>query len=255
MIALLAPVLLQAPAPVFAPPLDRPLAYSVREVREDGTRTQRFAVDRHVVFRRDGDGFTAEVTLIKATGDAGKAGEMFVAMARASGAARTVIQLDQAGKIVDVADLDAVWEAYLAAIAGAITARNPSRTATITTLIAPLRALPRAAKVARVGEMVAPLIADRAMVPVPLRRITVPTRDPSGRQEALSGTETIAIGPDRHLILERRASGTVAGSPRSMSLRRRIDPATGMVLETIDIETIEAANARLVVTRSTVLTL
>lgn len=248
------PLVVQAAAPVFAPPLDRALAYSVREVREDGTRTQQFAIDRRVTFRRTADGFTAEVELVSVTGEAGRAGELFAAMARASSRGRTLLYLDRSGTIVDVADLDAVWDAYLAAMTRVLAARNPTRTTVLDAMLAPLRTLPRATKVARIGEMIAPLIAERAFAPGPTRTITVPARGPDGRQELLAGTERVVIAPDRQLVLERRASGVVAGTPRSMSLRRRIDPATGMVLETVATETIEAAAARLIVTRSTTVT-
>jgi hypothetical protein len=253
-IALLAPIVLQAAAPAFSPPLDRALPYRVSELRDDATATRRFTIDRRVTFRRATDGFVAEVETLAVRGDAGASGRMFEGMARAMLGRRVVVNLDRAGKVTDVADVDAVWDAQLAAMRTTLATRDPSRAALVATLLAPLASLPRAAKVARLGEMVAPLVTTGPVQPTPERAITLPVRAQDGTRLLLAGTERIIAESDGMLRLERHASGVIAGSTTSMALRRRIDPRSGLIAESVSIDTIETAGTRQIITRSMTMT-
>ena len=63
---MLASLLLAAatPSPVrFAPATDHPYRYTTSETRKDGTNTYRFTVERRVTFRRDGNGWTATISV------------------------------------------------------------------------------------------------------------------------------------------------------------------------------------------------
>lgn len=210
MIALLAPLAVQVAVPGFAPPLGRPLSYTVSEVRQQGTTLQRFVIERRVTFSAAADGFVATVDTLSVTGDAGQAGKMFEAMTRSMIGRRVILHLDRAGKVVTVDDLDAVWDAQLTAMT---TMPAP---AAVTSLLAPLRSLSPAAKTARVGDMIAPLIAGDPITPTPSRTITLPARGPDGTQAMLAGTERVDAAADGMLLFERRASGVVSDAPMSI---------------------------------------
>lgn len=251
MIAWLAPLAVQAAMPGFAPPLDRPIAYTVSETRIEGVETRRFAVERRVTFRAAGEGFIAEVETLSAGGDAGRAGQLFASLAHALVGKRIVLTLDRAGKVVDVADLDTLWSAQLAAVSDTLKARNPAHVEAFDAMLAPLRAMPRAAKVARMGEMIVALIAEAPVTAIASRQITLPARGQDGTPALLAGSEQATVGADGMVFFERRASGAVKGTPMTVSQRRRIDTRTGLIVESINTSTIETAGGRLIVTRST----
>ncbi|MES2339148.1 MAG: hypothetical protein V4537_13720 [Pseudomonadota bacterium] len=254
MMIALAPLMAQAVAASgFAPPLDRPIAYTISEVREDGARTQRFAVDRRVTFRRTANGFTATVETLAVTGDAGRAGQLLVAMARATLDQRIVVRLDSAGRVIDVDDIDAVWAAQVASVTRALTGPDPARAATVAALTAPLQAMPRAGQVKRIGDMVAAVIASSPLAPSPARVVSLPARGRDGGEVLLAGTEQAAVAPDGLLQFERKASGVVGGSPMTVVQRRRIDSRTGLIRDAVAISTVDTAGVRQIVTRSTVM--
>lgn len=229
----------------FAPPLDTPLRYVITETRTKGRETRRFTAERRIVFRRDGDNIVAEVTLDHIDQQAGDgAGAMFeTAMAGLQG--RTIrFHLDRAGKLITVEDRDALWERLCDAMAAMGDKRSrPGLTKTVATA---LRALPGDRRQAMLGSMIAPLIAGDA-APKNDSAVSVSARTPTGAPTALDGRQSVSHSADGTLTVQVRAEGNVAtgfpgetpgiadapkaGVHLSVMRDNRIDPRTGLVLE------------------------
>lgn len=236
---LLLPVAIAASAAVapFAPPDGQTLHHIVIEERDDGTVLHRFEIERTIVFRSTATGFTADVTLSRTDQPAGEIGRMFAAgLAGLKG--RTVrFQLDRAGTVVSIDDEAAVWDALCRGIEEMQSAakRNQSRP-----FVAPLRAFEGGQRRAMLGNMIAPLIAGQ--IPTSADRpVTMAARAPGGAATRLEGRETIRRSEAGAIQIDTVAAGTIpaqtpGGTGASVSIRtqRRIDPATGLVLQTVE---------------------
>lgn len=113
-------------APVFVPPVERPITLTVSETRTlDGIESS-FATTRRVVFHARDGGYVADVDTLSASGEAANSSS---AIAEAGLSAligrRMTITLDRAGQPVAVDDREALWTHVVDAIAGAIRRRNP----------------------------------------------------------------------------------------------------------------------------------
>lgn len=237
----LLPVALAASAAVatFAPPEGQTLHHILVEERDDGTVFRRFEIERTIVFRSTATGFTAEVTLIRTDQPAGEIGRMFAAgLAGLKG--RTVrFQLDRAGTIVSIDDEAAVWDALCRGIEE-LAARTAPKRSSSKPFVAPLRALEGDQRRALLGGMIAPLIAGQ--IPASTDRpVTMAARGPGGASTRLDGRETIQRSESGAVLIDTVAAGTIpaqtpGGTGASVSIRtqRRIDPATGLVLQTIE---------------------
>lgn len=233
--ALVVAAALQA-ATGFAPPLDRAIDYVATDVREGGGRTLRFEMRRRVTFRRAADGLTAEVTTLGVDATPGPAGEMFAAMMRATIGRRVVFRLAPDGRIIDVDDLDGHWRAHvdaIAALARSGDARS-GRASAIAAIAAGRRAAPRVQQIAILGDILTPVIATAVPPPSAPHPITLPGRAHDGTATTLTGTEAVSRAGDGLLDLVRQSSGNVAGVATQVSLRQRIDPATGLVHDRVE---------------------
>ena len=120
----------------FAPPLDMPLRVETVQLRDEGEGPRRFAVAHDLIFARAGDGYRATLTL---RGDSvADSGDTLGAFARLHGALAgrpVTVVLDHSGRIVSVADLDALWARLRAAIAQ-VASGTPARDRTRAMLLA-----------------------------------------------------------------------------------------------------------------------
>lgn len=259
-------------APVFAPPLDRPLAMTTETVRTDGANTRRFVARRSVRFTAAPDGYRVAITLDDAAAgeeDSDPAGLMRAGFARLAG--RTVVlQLDRAGTVVGIDDLPAIWRAVTEGLGAlAPTGSDPAtqqRAARVRAIVAQLSAQPEAAQRRMIGSLLTPLIAPEivfeAATPAPPRAVRVPATSAYGRAE-LDGLRSVrsrpssievavsATGPVAVSTSEGRESATI-----TLETLRRIDSRTGLVIESRErVETLapdgSLQSERLTVTRLT----
>lgn len=197
---------MQAAAPNFAPPLDRPIGSVLTETRVIGGQTRRFSTERRITFRREPRGLVALVETLSVDGDTpDRTGRMFEAATRGTIGRKVEVVLDFVGRATDVLDREAHWNAQVDAIGCAIGAAGAP-------LLAPLRAAPTAAQVQRLAGPVNALI-DHELVTKgarPQHGITLPIRAHDGSTTTLSGTEQVTRDADGTLRLERRATGTLA---------------------------------------------
>lgn len=270
---ILAAVLMVAQAaPVFAPPLDRPLTMTTETVRTEGTKTRHFVARRTVRFTAVPDGYRVAVTLdATAPGDedSDPAGLLRAGFARLAG--RTVvIRLDRTGAVIGIDDLPATWRAVtdgMGALApiGADPATR-QRAARVRAIVAALAAQPEAAQRRMIGSLVTPLIApelaSEAATPAPPRAVRVPATSVYGRAE-LDGLRSVRSRPDG-IEVSVSATGPIAvktpegtaSATMTLETLRRIDPRTGLVIESRElVETVapdgNVQSERLTVTRLT----
>jgi hypothetical protein len=255
-------------APVFAPPLDGPLVMTTETVRTEGTTTRRFIAHRTVRFSAAPDGYRVAVTLDAAAPgeeDSDPAGLLRAGFARLAG--RTVVlQLDRAGSVVSIDDLPATWRAVTDGMGAlAPTGTDPEtrqRAARVRAIVATLAAHPEATQRRMIGSLVTPLIAPElvaeAATPAPPRAVRVPAMSVYGKAE-LDGLRSVRSRPDG-IEVSVSATGPVAVGTASATITletlRRIDPATGLVVESREqVETLAPDGGlhseRLTVTRLT----
>lgn len=269
MIAALVLIAAQA-APVFAPPLDRPVIVTTETLRTDGPTTRRFVARRTLQFSATPDGYRVAVRL-EATAAGGEdsdpAGLLQSGFARLAG--RTVVlHLDRSGKVSGIEDANAVWRAVVDGIAAlAPKGADPAaraRAARVAAIAKAFAAQPEAAQRAALASLVAPLIAPEltveAATPAPPRAVRVTASSIYGKAE-LDGLRSIrsradgievsvsATGRVAIAAPEGQASATIA-----LETLRRIDPASGLVLESREhVETLapdgSLQSERLTVTR------
>ena len=259
-------------SPVFAPPLDRPLTMVTETVRTDGANTRSFVARRTVRFTAAPDGYRVAVTLDDAAAgeeDSDPAGLLRSGFARLAG--RTVVlHLDRTGAVVGIEGLPAIWRAVtdgMRALAPA--GSDPAtqqRAARVRAIVAQLAAQPEAAQRRMIGSLITPLIAPETVIeagtPGPPRAVRVPATSIYGRAE-LDGLRSVRSGPDG-VEVSVSATGPVAvATPEgtasatiTLETRRRIDPRTGLVVESREqIETLapdgSLQSERLTVTRLT----
>lgn len=258
MSALLAALLAITPAaPVFAPPVERPITLTVSETRTlDGVESS-FATTRRVVFHARDGGYVADVDTLSASGEAANSSS---AIAEAGLSAligrRMTITLDRAGQPVAVADREALWTHVVDAIAGAIRRRKPGSASDSAdpAPVATLRSLPPERQLAMLASTLSPLIdpAAAAAQTHASRPIALTMRAPDGVSTPLSGTERSERAEDGHVLTARELSGGSTDRRVTFHLTQRADPATGLVLDTSQTTEIEsgAGTVRLVRTFS-----
>lgn len=271
---MIAAILLMATqaAPVFAPPLDRTLTMTTETVRSEGPTTRRFVAQRTVRFSAAPDGYRVAITLDSAAaGEAASdpAGLLQSGFARLAG--RTVVlQLDRAGAVTGVDDLPAVWRAVTEGMAAmAPTGTDPAtqqRAARVRAIVATLAAQPAAAQRRMIASLVTPLIApelaSEAATPAPPRAVRVPATSVYGRAE-LDGLRSVRSRPEG-IEVSVSATGPItvktpegtASATMTLETLRRIDPRTGLVIESRElVETVapdgNVQSERLTVTRLT----
>lgn len=243
---MIAAILLAAQATTFAPPLDQPLRAMTEASRTDAGVTRRFTNARRIVFQREGKGYRAEVTIESgapvATGDDDPAAMFRAGFTRIAGRS-IVLHLDPAGRVTRVDDQAAVWAAVLDGIAGLAPTGTGDverkRAGRIRAILAALTPMPFDRQRATLASLIEPLVAadiaaagERAPQPVRL-----PTASPYGVTQ-LDGIRSVRRMKDK-LDVAVTAEGAVAmpgpeGTAQGqMSLEafRRIDPQTGLVIE------------------------
>jgi hypothetical protein len=251
-VILLAPIVLQAQAAVFAPPLELPFRVVTERVQEvEGSRTV-FRVERLVRFVRDGIGYRAEVRVLASEADpSADASAMMDAGASGLTGRTIVFRLDGAGRIVAIDDREAVWTSFRQGIARIFAARKretPADRAQLAERIAaPLAAIPVERQVEILGSLVDVLIVGEAVAPHAARPIRLPARSPLGGTQTLEGTRSIApAGP--LLRIATRASGKNI----AMTVERDADPRTGLLAsstETVETRTGARSSTRVSTTR------
>ncbi len=255
-------------APVFAPPLDHSLTMTTETVRTEGATSRRFVARRSVRFTAAADGYRAAVTLEDAGAgevESDPAGLLRAGFARLAG--RTVVlHLDRAGSVTGIDDADTTWRAVVDGMAAlAPTGNDPAtreRAARVRAIVAALAAQPEAARHKMLASLVTPLIAPElvaeAATPAPPRAVRVPAMSIYGKAE-LDGLRAVRTRPEG-IEISVSATGPVAVGTASATITletlRRIDPATGLVIESREqVETLapdgSLQSERLTVTRLT----
>lgn len=246
MIAALVMVAAQA-APVFAPPLDRTLALTTETVRTESGATRRFVARRTLRFTAAPDGYRVAVTLDQAqAGDEDSDPGELMRRGFARLAGRTVIfHLDRAGAVTGIDDAEANWRAVIEGMGAlAPTGTDPEtrrRAARVRAIVAALAAQPEAARRSMLASLVAPLIAPalaaEAATPAPPQPVRVPAASVYGKAE-LDGLRSIRARPSGVEVSMSAAGRVAVASPEgdasatiTLETLRRIDPATGLVIE------------------------
>ncbi len=246
MIAIALLVAAQA-APVFAPPLDRTIIMTTETVRTDGTTTRRFVARRTLRFAAVPEGYRVAVTLAEAGAgeeESDPAGLLRAGFAGLAG--RTVtLHLDRTGNVTAIEDADTIWRAVVDGMAAlAPKGSDPAtqqRAARVRAIVAALAAQPEAARRKMLASLVTPLIAPdvaaEAATPAPPRAVRIPAASVYGKAE-LDGLRVVRTRPGG-IEISVSATGPVAvPSPEgtasatiTLETLRRIDPATGLVME------------------------
>jgi len=257
-------------APVFAPPLDRSLTMTTETVRSAGPTTRRFVARRTVRFSAAPDGYRVAITLDAAApgeADSDPAGLLHAGFAGLAG--RTVVlQLDRTGAVTGVDDLPAIWRAIIEGMgAMAPVGTDPATqadSARVRAIVAALAAQPEAGQRRMIASLVTPLIAPElvteAATPAPPRAVRVPASSIYGQTE-LDGLRAVRSRPDG-IEVSVSATGPIAvttsdgtaSATITLETLRRIDPATGLVIESREqVETLgpdgSVHSERLTVTR------
>ena len=255
---MIAAILFAAQAASFAPPLDQPLRAVTETSRTDAGVTRRFANARRILFRRSATGYRAEVTI--EPGSPAVSGEddpiaMFRAgFARIAG--RTVVlHLDPAGRVSAIEGQETIWKAFLDGIAALAPPGSGDldrrRAGQIRAILAALAPMPPERQRATLATLVEPLIA--ADIAAAGESSPRPIRVPAG--SAFGGAQLDGIRAVRrergHLIVSVSAAGDVtqrtptgqATGRVTLETVRRVDPASGLVLESSDTVRTEIAGA------------
>ncbi len=231
----------------FAPPLDKPMRAVTEAVRTDNGITRRFVSARRIVFRPEGSGYRADVTIESAepVDTADDPAAMFRAgFARIAGRA-VVMHLDREGRVVAIDDQAALWAAVLDGI-GALAPTGTSdldrkRAGRVRAIRAALAQVPADRQNATLASLVAPLIAADIAVAgeSPPRPVRLPATSPYGAAQ-LDGIRAVQMTGDQ-LEVSVTADGAVAiagpdGASGSVSLEtvRRVDPMTGLVTHSVE---------------------
>lgn len=234
-------------APVFAPPLDRSLTMTTETVRSAGPTTRRFVARRTVRFSAAPDGYRVAITLDAAApgeADSDPAGLLSAGFAGLAG--RTVVlQLDRTGAVTGVDDLPAIWRAIIEGMgAMAPVGTDPAtqaHAARVRAIVAALAAQPEAGQRRMIASLVTPLIAPElvteAATPAPPRAVRVPASSIYGQTE-LDGLRAVRSRPDG-IVVSVSATGPIAvttsdgtaSATITLETLRRIDPHTGLVVE------------------------
>lgn len=230
--------------PVFAPPVDTPIAFRYEQVRDRDGERSRYVIERRIVFRADDNGYRAELTQQASSVD--RSGDAFARVMARLGAAPIVYRLDRSGRIVGIEQPDALWRRFTAAMSrevGEAAAR-------------PLQKLPPAAREAMIAtalkDALEPVVAGEG--PLPPEPVQVPAAPIAGGAAVtpLPGTREVRRIDDDLLVLT-RASGPLrdpVDASASIATDIRVDPRTGLTVERHErIEVRSGKNAQLRDTR------
>lgn len=248
---LTAALMLQAAMPIaFAPPLDAPIR--VVTERREGPNTYR--AEKLIRFSRDGQGYRAEVVVLRGTAEASsQAGSMFDAALESLVGRTMVFRLDGAGKVMAVDDREALWAAFCEGIAAIVMARRGHAKADLAAmaerLAAPLRAFPVERQLAVLGSFVSSLEPDEAeRAPGGVRAVRVPGTSPFGGPVTLEGSRTLAAsGGVLHNVTRAGADVSLPARPDAparsghvdLEIARDLDLRTGLLRS--GSETVEAS--------------
>jgi hypothetical protein len=238
-VPLLAAILLQAQAAVFAPPLGVPIRVVTERTQGDGPSRFTVRIERTVRFARDGIGYRADVVLTHAdSGDRLDTAAMLQAGFAGLAGRPMTFRLDAAGRIVAIDDRQAMWDRLCAGIVAAVAARHghgtpAERAAVAEQMAAPLRALPPERQQALLGSLVSALVAADANEPPGTRPIRLPGTSPFGGTVELTGTRSIAAdGPLVRVTTRAATDVPQAGGPGArieLENENDSDPRTGLV--------------------------
>lgn len=236
----------QASATGFAPPLDRPLRVATEASRTDAGITRRFTNNRRVVFRRTAQGFRAEVTIESGTpvmaSDDDPAAMFRAGFARIAGRS-IVLHLDRAGRVTAIDDQAGMWKSFLDGIAALAPPGTDDlsrkRAGRIRAIHAALAPMPPERQRATLASLIEPLIAADVAVAgeAPPRAVQVPAASPFGTVQLdglravrrVTGTLEVTVTADGPVSM-RGVDGAAQGRI-SLEMLRRIDPRTGLVIE------------------------
>ncbi len=261
-------IVAQAVAAGFAPPLDTPIRVVTEATRRDNGVTRRFVSAKRVIFRREGAGYRAELTVepgAQAGADDDPAAMFANGMARLAGR-KFVFNLDAQGRIVGMVDQAAAWQAML----GGLVALPPSgdspadraRAGRLRAVLEALGRMPPDRQRATLGSMLSPLIAAdiAAEGAGPPRAVRVPVTSAFGIAQ-LDGLRAVRADRGRLEVsvsatgaVSVKGPGGVASGMTTLETLRRVDPATGLLLSASEaVRTVLAdgslASERLTVTR------
>lgn len=214
------------------------------EERRDDRGVQRFTSERRLVFHRLANGFALDLTITESTTPPGGPGTMLgAAMAGLKGRSFRFL-LDAEGRVTSIDDEDAVWNALCDAVdraANATVAGSPARDRAARSMATVFRSLPADGRRAMLTSMAAPAIAGTSNNRQPQRdtAITLPARSSTGTTAMLPGRETVELIDGRTMTITTAAEGDVAAPDAAgpatahirVSITRRIDRVTGLVLE------------------------
>ena len=219
-----AALLVQAGAPVFAPPPGAMLTLEIdHRQTEAGKPEKHYRSARRIVFEREGAGWRATLTHGGASVDA--PGDAFARAMAATLAQPIVYRLDAAGAVTGVDSIDAVWTRFVAAM----------RTTVGERAAAPLVALPAEARLGMLRSLIADVIEARAAGegPFPAEPIDLPAAPiAAGAAPAMLPGTRMAARVGNRLEVTLKAGGPLgqpAGATSSIDRTTRIDPATGLL--------------------------
>lgn len=239
--ALIAPAAIGTAASAQLAVIDgRQFRQTIIEERRDGGPVQQFRTERRLTFHRSGNGFTVEIVIGPSSQPSyGAAGAMFAVAMTALEGQMIRFQLDGAGRITGIFDEDRIWAAFCEAVAGmgrAAAAGQGDRGRHIRGFAAPLLAIPPALRRQMLSSMLTPVLAGDAGAAGD-RPVTLTARGIDGETVPIAATEHRAPAADGTIAVTVTARATLparAVTPEAqiaITIRQRIDPATGLMLE------------------------
>lgn len=224
-----------AAQPGLRPVTDHPYRITVSETRTSDGVPHRFVARRTLVFRRDGAGLVAELTLEAVEHDRDAIGLSFAALNAGLLHRTQRLHLDADGQIVAIDDQDRTFDAILGAMAG-LAQQDAEHRALVERLAAPLRTMAPADRRGFIASDLAPVIDVNAAARINgAVAVTLPGRPPLPREPLVGSDVTSRTAAGLIEIETRAASGANAtgATPAGtiLTATRRIDPKTGLVLE------------------------
>ncbi|MDQ2879556.1 MAG: hypothetical protein M3R41_10850, partial [Pseudomonadota bacterium] len=228
----------------FHPIADHPYRYDTVETRTMGETPERFAAHRTIVFHRDGAGWIASLTLDSVEHPDTPVGAMFAAANAGLLHRTTRLRLDTAGNVTGIDDIDAQWAAFVDGIEHLALSTTPAgaqRAKAAAAAAASLRAAPLAKRVSILASELPDMIA---------------RRQPGDEREMPQADGTIVTTTHSSADLPPAAKALPGATPATTrgtivrAMVRRVDPATGLVLEnrretTITLQSAQAPTSRI----------
>jgi hypothetical protein len=216
--------------------------------RVDDGVTRRFHTARTLVFRREGEGYRVEATLQKPDQQAPGAGQTFTKGLDALTGRTIRYHMDTNGAVTAIDDIDTLIELIAAQIEKS--APDPARGAMFAR---PLRTAGPEQRREILASFIAPVIlpAD-ARRPDGRRPVTLPPQAPMPAGSGLPGEEIVTHDRAGIVSVETRGSGPItgpAGLPNggkatgtvTVTIARRVDPGTGLLVESRSATTLVTA--------------